>query len=177
VRIKGGVLCVIPTLFAMSTFEVELLPGEQCPYCGLSRQKDSKEWKLGDGEKSYVPLEHVRFAFVEIVHRIGKAEAARRIGIGRHAIYKILNDGSKKFVERRTAHNAVVLLKELRDSDTVYSKQSIRRGATARGEKPRRPKKRGDFYQDPGAREADRHRQVKKRQKEREEQLQQLAGY
>jgi hypothetical protein len=124
-------------------------------------------------------LEHVRFAFIEVAHRIGKAEAARRIGIGRHTVYKILGDGSKRFVERKTAHSAMMVLRELRKGDVVYSKKSIRRGSVARGEEPTKPTRRKDFYKDPDAMEADlrRHREARVRQKEREDQLQQLTGY
>jgi hypothetical protein len=160
--------------------EIELLPGEQCPYCGQRRPRDSSNWRHGDGDQSYVPVERVRFIFIEIAHRIGTAEGARRMGTGRHNLYKIINrKPEKKFVERRTVKAAIAVLKELRENGVVYSKQSIRRGAVARGEEPTRPTKRSDFYRDPGAREEDRQRhiEIRQRQKAEEERLQQLSGY
>jgi hypothetical protein len=125
-----------------------------------------------------VPIERVRFVFIELSHRIGNSEAARRIGTGRHNMYKIVsNKPEKKFVERRTAKAALQLLRDLRRDDVVYSKQSIRRGAVARGEEPQRPTRRKDFYKDPAASENDRIRHAVARQREREEQLRQLTGY
>jgi hypothetical protein len=127
-----------------------------------------------------VPIDRVRWIFVEIAHRIGNAEAARRIGTGRHNLYKIVAvKGNKKFVERRTAKAAIILLRDLRINDTVYSKQSIRRGAVARGEEPKRPTRRKDFYKDPDYQEQDRerHRAARQRQSAEEERLTNLAGY
>ena len=159
-------------------FPIELMPGEQCPCCGLRRPRDSREWKYGDGDRSYVPIDRVRFIFIEISHRIGTAEGARRIGTGRHNLYKIVsNKPEKKFVERHTAMAAVRLLKELRRDNVVFSKQSIRRGAVARGETPRTPTRRKDYYRDPARQADDRIRKAKERQAERENELQQLTGY
>jgi hypothetical protein len=145
----------------------------------MRRPKDSRDWKHADKDKSYVDIDRVRFIFIEIAHRVGKAEAARRIGIGRHSIYMILKDTSKKFVERKTAQSAVAVLKELREKDIVYSKNSIRRGAVARGEQPTRPIRRKEFYKDPGRveKETEQHRKARLKQKQEEERLQQLTGY
>lgn len=181
-----GILTGSPSSLVMTNgvgageFPVQLMPGEQCPHCGLRRPKDSRDWAYNDGEHSYVPIERVRFVFIEIAHRVGNAQGARLVGTGRHNFHKIVNNKNKKFVERRTAKAALHVLKYLRDNDVVYSRRSIRRGSVARGEQPQRPTQRGEFYRDPGALEEDRirkHKAVQTRQQEEEDRLQNLTGY
>jgi len=164
---------------APTSGSIVLPPGETCPHCGLRRPKESQAWTFGDGDQSYVPIARVRFVFIEIVNRIGTSEAARRMGISRQTIRKITNlDSGKKFVERGTARKAMLLLRELRQNNVAYARSSIKRGALARGEKPRSPARqlrdRDELRQEQSKRGEEAWR---KRQRDEEDRLISLTGY
>ena len=107
-------------------------PMSQCVAC-------QKAYRGFDPEVSgLIEVERVAFVFEEIKRRIGKAEAVRRLGVSRNLWIRIENRTYTKMY-RRTVRDAMLLLRELRDNDVVYSKRSIHRGSLARGEEPQPP--------------------------------------
>ena len=72
------------------------------------------------------------FVFEELKRRIGKAEACRQLGVSRNMWMRLERRIYTKMY-RKTARDAMILLRELRDNDVVHSRRSIRHGAMARG--------------------------------------------
>ena len=126
-------------------------PMSQCVAC-------QKAYRGFDPEVSgLIEVERVAFVFEEIKRRIGKAEAVRRLGVSRNLWIRIENRTYTKMY-RRTVRDAMLLLRELRDNDVVYSKRSIHRGSLARGEEPQPPDNNRDFYISQGDADNERRR-------------------
>jgi hypothetical protein len=92
-----------------------------------------------------VEVDRVMFIFEEIKRRIGKAEACRRLGVTSNMWYR-MERRIYTNMYRKTVKNAMLLLRELRANDVVYSRRSIHRGSLARGEEPQPPANVRDYY-------------------------------
>lgn len=115
----------------------------RCIECEKSaRGRDPKQSGL-------IPISRVWWIFVEIRNRVGKAEACRRIGVS-HNMWMRAERGIYINMRRETARKAILALHELRENGVVRHRDSIRRGAAARGEKERVPTKPRDLYKPHG---------------------------
>jgi hypothetical protein len=133
-------------------------PMSQCIAC-----ERIKRGRKGSG---IVPVKKVYFAFMEIERRIGRTEACRRLGVSANLWYR-LESGVYENMYFQTAQKAFRLLKELRESNEVRHRDSIRHGAAARGREEKIPKKPKDFYRPHGDADSEERRKDRAKQKER----------
>lgn len=129
-------------------------PMSQCKKCERSRK----------GRAGMIEMDQVRFIFDELQRRVGRAEVIRRLGVSRnfwlrfdHCVYKTIN--------RKTVIHALLLLRELRESETAIHKDSIKHGAIARGREVKPAIYRRDFYIRDHDEERDQDRERKRRQR------------
>jgi hypothetical protein len=154
---------------------VYIADGEYCPCCG--RRKPTKNIKSHlDRPGSWIPRSRVLFIFEEIVRRIGFAEATREIPYNRSSLRRLIN-GDKPYVRKSTVEKAMVLLRELREGDIVYSRNDILYGSKARGLEPKPPQDAKEYYKRHGDGDTEYRRKFRDEQKKREEELERLAGY
>lgn len=92
-----------------------------------------------------VPVSAVYFVFREIESRIGRAEGCRRLGMSPN-LWKRLDKGVYRRMEKNTAAKAMVLLLELRANDEVRHRDSIRHGAKSRNHSEREVREWRDLY-------------------------------
>lgn len=90
---------------------------------------------------SLVALKIVQPIYLELEKRVGREEAARRLGFGNSAPFRNVVLGRAKYVRRRNAEAAVKLLAELRCDNVWFDVGSIKRGALARGEQAKPPRR------------------------------------
>jgi hypothetical protein len=127
-------------------------PMSQCIAC----QKASRGY---DPDVSgLVEVDRVMFIFEEIKRRIGKAEACRRLNVSVNMWMRLERRVYTKMY-RSTVRKAMLLLRELRANDVVYSKRSIRHGSLARGKEPEPPANQRDYYVPQGDADNERRRE------------------
>lgn len=105
----------------------------------------------GDADTLRVPLTpNFQGWLTSIVRRIGPSEAARRLEISHTTLTTWLgNSKSKpapKSIRRENAQSIVKLIAELKVTDEVRHRKSIRRGSAIRGEAERPVKSNSDLY-------------------------------
>jgi hypothetical protein len=152
------------------------LPISQCKACVLARKGFVPE------TSGYVELSRIQFVLDELVSRVGRQETKRLMGYGGASTWTRIT--KQRRVQKKFAIAAIHALKQLRDNDVVWHRDSIRHGAKARGRVVKRPVDRKHFYnqaddseneyrrrrrENPDIRQAERDRQNAKRKKEREE--------
>jgi DNA-binding transcriptional regulator YdaS (Cro superfamily) len=126
----------------------------------LARRSNCRACEYADRNKpafpreivGYVPVDRYKPFMLEIRHRLGSKAAARRIGIGETTWSNWFN-GRTQRAQRESIFKLLVAVREVRETDEVRHKKSIRRGAEARGESVERPKNRLDFYVPTGDKE------------------------
>jgi ribosomal protein L31E len=97
----------------------------ECKLCHAHRRKTRTNY-------SHVPFERVGFAITELVNRLGKAEASRRIGISKQQISHYCNH-DPRWIRKQTAVKILRALSALRATEEVRHKDSIHAGAYLRG--------------------------------------------
>jgi hypothetical protein len=80
-----------------------------------------------------VSFDKIRPLVEELEQRIGRAEAIRRTGIGKTTWYRWIENPNRR-IQRAKAARVLLVLKEVRDKKEIRHHESIRRGASARGE-------------------------------------------
>jgi hypothetical protein len=113
-----------------------LRPRPQCKDC-------EAHWQ---GSPRLVPYSRVKFAVTELVSRVGKAEAARLIGITNQQMWLMVT-GQKKSLQHKTVAKILLALKYARDNNLVRHRDSIIHGATQRGREERAIQTAKDYYQ------------------------------
>lgn len=137
------------------------LPRPECIACEGSRQNSEPR----------VPYERYKFAVEELVNRLGKAEAARRIGIRLSTLWE-WRTKKQRFIKRRHARALVLALRDVRQRDEVRHRDSIRHGAGQRGRTEKKVTSKKHLYNsrgdsDKAAREADAKRKREERARQR----------
>jgi len=85
------------------------------------------------------------FSWLEgIVDRVGKAEAARLIGVAKSQVSKYYHNPPLK-VQKQTARAIYQVLKLLQESDVKIHKDSIHHGSVERGKVAKRPARYGEY--------------------------------
>jgi hypothetical protein len=110
-------------------------PRSQCKDC---------EYAL-KGARQSIPYLKIRFAIEELVHRLGKMETCRRIGISQPHLRNLLR-GKLDRVQYATAQNALKALAIARNNNEKRHRKSIKHGASQRGRIERIPNEQNDFY-------------------------------
>lgn len=110
------------------------VPRSQCKHCESIHQ----------GSEQRVAYSEIKFAVNELIFRVGKAEAARRIGIKPATMWE-WTKGRRDFIQRRKARAVITALAEARASNEARHKKSIRHGASLRGRKEKVPQRYQDF--------------------------------
>ena len=103
--------------------------------------------RFGHTISGYVPLSRIRFIFLEIENRVGRAEAQKLMGTSQN-FYKRLE--KQHYVRKVTARRAFLVLRELRENNIVRHRDSINHGAKARGHKEREVTQRKHLYRPHG---------------------------
>jgi hypothetical protein len=98
---------------------------------------------------SHVSFHRIEFAVTELIHRLGKSEAARRIGISKQQISHYANH-SPRWVRRETALKILAALAQVRAEDLVRHKDSIHNGAYLRGRSEKKPTAKKHLYRRDG---------------------------
>jgi len=98
-----------------------------------------------DGLVGYVQMKKFRFAVMELERRLGKVEACRRVGVGWTTWQRWSSPTCLK-IQKRTAAKLIQTLAEVRAKGEVRHANSIRRGASRRGEIELVPVEWKDFY-------------------------------
>jgi hypothetical protein len=106
-----------------------------------------KKWDSRRKNGGYVPKARVDFIFMELQRRLGKAEAARRMGVNKS--FWTTYDERKYFV-KDTVRRAMAVLAEARANNEVRHKDSIHEGAYLRGFTEKVPETRKDYYHPTG---------------------------
>lgn len=130
-------------------------------------------WALRRGRNAgLVPFGRIKFALTELVNRVGKAEAARRIGTTDPNLWRWMNFPPVK-IRRKHASAILIELKEARVNNEVRHRDDIKSGAEIRGKPVRTAERREELYHqyfDKGAAEKNKRRknnpEVKKREYE-----------
>ena len=102
---------------------------------------------------------------------MGKAEAARLIGIHKSRVSKLVNDPPMR-VQKETASAILTVLRLLQKEDIVLSKASIHHGAVERGKVAKRPRYHGEWN---GIRDI-KNAEYKRNQRRRQSALHMEAG-
>lgn len=97
-----------------------------------------------------VPLARYKFAILELENRLGRIEAARRCGLGKSTWMRWVTFPIGHKIQRAKAAKLLWTLREVRESDEKRHRDSIKRGAKARGEIEKKPTSRKDFYRPHG---------------------------
>jgi len=118
----------------------------ECRACEIARRNNPENPRTITG---YVLVDKYRPFILEIRHRLGSKEAARRIGIGETTWSKWCN-GSRKYAQRQSIAQLLNALREARLNNEVRHKTSIKRGAALRGEPELKPVEKKDFYKPTG---------------------------
>lgn len=105
----------------------------------------------------YAYYERYAWVFIEIVRRIGKREACRRIPMSYNTLWKT-STGRQRKIQKETVRRALLLLQELRASGEVRHKDSIAHGSYLRGRPEKIPTARKDFYVKHGDDDTERRR-------------------
>jgi len=113
-------------------------PFARCKSCQSVR-------KRADAKNPMIVYDKVKFVFDELQNRLGKMEACRRLGVSHSFFSRRKSEGLKK-IQRKTVIRAMHLLRECRENEEARHRSSIRRGATLRGEKERKPVRARDYY-------------------------------
>ncbi len=146
------------------------LPLEQ--FSKSSKTQTPRPWckkceTLSKGLEPLWPIDHlIMTAMRGVSNRIGKIEAARRMGISEPAFFKILN-GKQNKVRRSTARKILRTWHEIQQSGEVRHRDSIHHGATKRGRIEKPVTKRDDLY----ARSGDIDSEIQRRARRREADL------
>lgn len=96
-----------------------------------------------DPKGGYIKVGEVRWIFLELRNRLGKAETIRRCGLSTSFWTRLEKQQAMK---RATVRRAVLVLMECRKNDEVRHRKSIRYGASQRGTVEKTPKSRHDLY-------------------------------
>jgi hypothetical protein len=111
----------------------------------------------------YVPFARVSPFLVELVNRLGKAEAARRMGRSPAKVWRYINH-PPKMVQRATATTILEATRAARNNGyEVRHVKSIKHGAGARGHTERVPKEGRDYYRPHGDKGTEYQREVRAR--------------
>jgi DNA-binding Xre family transcriptional regulator len=97
------------------------------------------------GAEQYVSASRYQPFIIEIIRRLGKEEAARRLKMTSAALRNI-RVGKTKHIQRKNARKIVLLLNELRDNNVVRHVDSIHHGAYLRGKSEKVPHNAHEFY-------------------------------
>lgn len=84
----------------------------------------------------WVPLARVRPFLIELVNRLGREEAARRMGRTPRWLWYVEHEKIRS-VQRDTARRILMTLRECRSHDEVRHRKSIAHGAYLRGREER----------------------------------------
>jgi hypothetical protein len=90
-----------------------------------------------------VRVSRMMFAIREIEQRVGRLEAARRVGVSRHTWYSWIT-GKRENMQKLRAVWLIQTLYQIRREKIIRHRVSIRRGAAARGEAEKVPKTQRD---------------------------------
>ena len=101
-----------------------------------------------------VLVDKVFYIFAEIEARIGRAEAVRRLGMSPNLWWRLDNRIYIR-MEKNTVAKAMLLLRELRATKEVRHRDSIKYGASARGQPEKKVRTRQDLYRHKGQEERD----------------------
>jgi hypothetical protein len=118
--------------------------------------------KQGGHNPNY-PVLRFMFAFDELVNRLGKMEAARRIGITQNNLRLVLT-GKTSHIRHKTAVKILLALHNVRITDEVRHRDSIRHGAKQRGRPEKKVTAKVDLYRPHG----DNDNELKKRSRVRQ---------
>lgn len=108
------------------------------------------------GQHGFIPVARVRFAWIELVRRLGVSEASRRCNVKANFNKNI---EKQTVVRKSTANRIFNALASVRANNEVRHKDSIRRGAAMRGETERVPIRSLDFNSPQGDELNERRRQ------------------
>jgi len=122
----------------------------QCKACDRKRR----------AARPRVAVSRVGPIFVELVHRLSKAEAARRMGVEIRTVSRIYERRSR-WVHAETVEAALSVLLEARARGEVCHRDSIAHGAAARGRPEKTPRARRDLYRPAGDDEAELRRRAR----------------
>ena len=113
----------------------------------------------------YVPFQRFLFAVRELESRVGRYEAARRVGVGKTTWYRWVS-GDQEKIQKRNAAKLMKTLQEVRRQKIVRHRRSIRRGSYLRGEAEKRPERPEHYYRQTGDEpELKRNRELKREQR------------
>lgn len=94
-----------------------------------------------------VPLKRYRWIFEEIVRKVGRTEAIRRLKGGPNLILSILDGrGGHKSMRRGTVRKGIKVLAEIRANNELRHRDSIHHGSYLRGRIEKVPTDRKDLY-------------------------------
>ena len=96
-----------------------------------------------------------------VVNRVGKAEAARLIGVEKSRISTLTGARAPIRIQRATAKAILEVYMKLTELDIVISRDAIKHGAFERGKDAVRPQDGSEFYQRDGDRETMRRRHAR----------------
>lgn len=118
----------------------------------LARCRQCRAHHLAKKKRSaygYASVGRVWFVFEELERRVGRAEAARRTGVGSWR-WRAIVSKEQQWVEKETFRRVALVLREARAKNEVRHKDDIKFGSAARGlpEKEVRDKK--DLYRPTG---------------------------
>jgi hypothetical protein len=136
-----------------------LVPLEKFWYYKKGKRKGLPFCRCIDGTKlskglnpkrsGLVPYARVRFIFLELEFRLGRAEACRRVGVSARSFWPRHEGGTRpnytKQLRKDVVVRAITVLRAAREIDEARHKDSIRHGAAARGRTERTPVKRREF--------------------------------
>jgi hypothetical protein len=92
----------------------------------------------------WLDFSQYRFAVLELEARLGRAEARRRVGVGKTTWLRWSNGATR--IQKAKALKLIQTLIEVRRNKEARHKHSIRRGSAARGEPEKVPRKARDFH-------------------------------
>lgn len=114
----------------------------------MSRCRLCANWKKlkSPGVQGLVPISKVRPFFIEGVHRVGKMEFARRVGMSHNGLRNILNSNGQRHVQKAVARRAMLEVISMRRKNEVRHRDSIQHGSLARGRQEKEVKIKQDLY-------------------------------
>lgn len=133
-------------------------PRSWCKSCEMFHRSPNYE------ENQLVDYKHYKLFLINVVNRLGQAEAARRLEISYSLFYQVYVVESHTKITKKFAKKIVYLLAELVRSGEVRHKKSIKHGSYLRGRKERVPLKAKDFYHGGSDRDNEQRRERAKRQ-------------
>ncbi len=126
------------------------LPMSRCADCLRAE-------RYGEKLSGYIPLRRVHFIFHEMEHRVGRAEAMRRLGVSQN-FYIRLDQKENKSIQKAVVKKGMEILREMRAINEVRHKDSIHHGSELRGHKVREVVTRRDYYKSHGDDDTERRR-------------------